>query len=52
MDLLVKLSEIKAKSIAYVFNNYKIRKIYKIQHRKEIIMATCEKLKEKVKRWR
>ena len=25
MDLLMELSEIKAKSIAYVYNNYKIR---------------------------
>jgi len=30
MDLLVKLADIKAKSISYVFNNLKIRKIISI----------------------
>jgi len=35
MDLLVKLSELKAKSIAYVYNNKKITKIYSIQRQKE-----------------
>jgi hypothetical protein len=30
MDLLVQLSEIKKKSSAYVFNNFKIRKILSI----------------------
>jgi hypothetical protein len=30
MDLLVQLSNLKAKSISYVFNNYKIRKIISI----------------------
>lgn len=52
MDLLVQLSYIKAKSIAYIYNNYKIKKIYKIQKRKEIINATVEKLKDKITRWR
>ena len=52
MDMLMKLAETKAKSIAFVYNNYKIRQIYKIQHRKEVIMATVEKLKEKVVKWR
>lgn len=52
MDKLMQLAETKAKSIAYMYNNYKIRQIYKIQHRKELIMATVEKLKEKVVRWR
>ena len=52
MDLLVKLSELKAKSISYVFNNKKIRKIISIQRRKETINMTVEKLKDKLKRWR
>ena len=52
MDLLVQLAELKAKSLAYVFNNVKIRKIISIQRRKETIIETVKKLKEKLKRWR
>lgn len=35
MDLLMELSELKAKSITYVINNYKIRKILNIQRKRE-----------------
>ena len=52
MDLIVQLADLKAKSIASTFNNLKIRKIISIQRRKETILATVEKLKEKLKRWR
>lgn len=52
MDLLCSLSELKAKSMAYVYNNHKIRAIYSIQRKKEVILATVEKLKEKIVRWR
>jgi len=52
MDLIVQLADLKAKSIAFTFNNLKIRKIISIQRRKETILATVEKLKEKLKRWR
>ena len=52
MDLLVSIAAIKAKSISYVYNNKKIRKIISIQRRKETILATVEKLKIKLKRWR
>lgn len=52
MDLLVKLAEKKARSIAYKFNNLKIRKIISIQRKKETIIKTVDKIKEKVKRWR
>lgn len=52
MDLLAKLSEVKAKSLAYVYNNFKIRKIYRIQHHREVVNATTDKLKEKIVRWR
>jgi len=52
MDLLIQLSEQKAKSIAYCFNNHKIRKIVSIQRQKETIFATVDKLKEKLRRWR
>lgn len=52
MDLLVELSVLKAKSNAFVFNNYKIRKIVSIKFRKEQIMATVEVIKDKLKRWR
>ena len=52
MDLLVSIATIKAKSISYVYNNKKIRKIISIQRRKETILATVEKLKLKLKRWR
>lgn len=52
MDLIVQLADLKAKSIAFTFNNLKIRKIISIQRRKETILATVDKLKEKLKRWR
>jgi hypothetical protein len=52
MDLLMKLAEQKAKSIAYIFNNKKIRKIIMIQRRKENILSVVAKLKEKIVRWR
>jgi len=52
MDLLVKLSELKQKSLTYMFNNDKIRKIIAIQTKKSIIESTVEKLKERLRRWR
>jgi hypothetical protein len=52
MDLLVDLAPLKAKSITFIFNNQKIRKIISIQRKKEAILATVEKLKEKLSRWR
>jgi len=52
MDLLVKLSDLKSKSIAYRFNNFKFKKIIIIQKKREQIVATVEKLKDKLFRWR
>ena len=52
MDLLVQLAELKGKSIAYCFNNTKIRKIVSIQRHKESTNATVDKIKQKLKRWR
>ena len=52
MDLLIQLSDLKSKSIAYVFNNNKIRKIISIQRQREVINSTVDKLKDKLKRWR
>jgi hypothetical protein len=52
MDLLIQLSELKAKSITYVWNNYKIRKILSVQRKREATLKTVEKLKEKIQRWR
>ena len=52
MDLLMQLSELKAKSITYVFNNYKIRKILSINRKRESTLKTVERLKEKLTRWR
>jgi hypothetical protein len=52
MDLLIKLAELKAKSIAYIFNNKKIIKIIMIQRRKEVILNTVSKLRDKIIRWR
>lgn len=52
MDLLLKLKELKGKSITYVFNNNKIRKILSIQRKRESIMGTVKKIKEKIIRWR
>jgi len=44
----MQLAELKAKSIAFVYNNFKIRKIYSIQRKKEVILTTVDKLV----RWR
>lgn len=52
MDLLIQLSELKAKSVTYVFNNYKIRKILSINRKRESTLKTVERLKEKILRWR
>jgi len=52
MDLLCNIAEKKGKSIAYVFNNEKIRKIISIQRKKETINATVAKLRDILKRWR
>lgn len=52
MDLLVQLADLKAKSITYVFNNQKIRKILSIQRKKEVINQTVQKIREKLIRWR
>jgi len=43
---------LKAKSLAYIFNNHKIRKIISIQQRREQILETVEKVKSKIVRWR
>ena len=52
MDLMIQLGVMKAKSITYVFNNNKIRKILSIQRKRESIMGTVDKIKEKIIRWR
>ena len=52
MDLLIQLKDLKSKSITYVFNNMKIRKILSIQRKRESIMGTVQKIKEKIIRWR
>lgn len=52
MDLLMQLAELKAKSITYVYNNYKIRKILSVQRKREAILKTVEQLKQKIFRWR
>jgi hypothetical protein len=52
MDLLLQIPELKAKSITYMYNNYKIRKILSIQRKRESTLKTVERLKEKIFRWR
>ena len=52
MDLLVQLSELKAKSMTYVFNNMKIRKITSVQKHKEKLVAIVENIKLKLSKWR
>lgn len=52
MDLLLQISELKAKSITYMYNNYKIRKILSIQRKRESTLKTVERLKDKIYRWR
>lgn len=48
----MQLSDMKGKSITFIYNNYKIRKIVSIQRKRESIMQTVEKLKKKLNRWR
>ena len=52
MDLLVQLSLLKAKSMAYIYNNHKIKKIVVTQGRREQILANVAELKKKMSRWR
>ena len=52
MDLLVQLSDIKAKSMAYIHNNHKIKKIIITKGRKEQILENVKLVKEKLQRWR
>lgn len=52
LDLLMQLAEVKAKATTYVKNNYKIRKILSIQRKRESILKTVDKLKDKITRWR
>ena len=52
MDMLVQLADLKKKSITYVFNNRKIRKILSIQRKKEAIDGTVQRLRDKIVRWR
>ena len=48
----MQLSELKGKSITFIFNNYKIRKIVSNTRKKETIMKSVEKMKTKLNRWR
>lgn len=48
----MKLADVKAKTITYVRNNLKIRKIVANQTKKESIMRTVDKVKDKLVRWR
>ena len=48
----MKLAGQKAKSLAYVYNNMKIRRIISFQRRREVILATVDKLRKKLVRWR
>lgn len=48
----MQLSDVKAKAMTYVFNNYKIRKILSINRKREATLKTVERLKEKITRWR
>lgn len=52
MDLLMQLSELKGKSITYIFNNHKIRKIVSNTRKRETIMKSVERMKTKLIRWR
>lgn len=52
MDLLMEIAPLKAKSIAYCFNNQKIRRIINIQRRKETINKTVDELKNRLIYWR
>ena len=52
MDLIMNLAEYKQKSLTYVYNNIKIQKILKNQRKREIIIQTVQKVKEKLIRWR
>lgn len=52
LNLLLQLSVLKGKSVAYRFNNYKILKILEIQKKKELIVGNFEELKQKMKNWR
>lgn len=48
----MQLSELKGRSITFIFNNHKIRKIVSNTRKKETIMKSVERLKQKLNRWR
>ena len=48
----MELSEVKAKSITYIYNNHKIRKIVQIQKKREQILETVDKFKKRLAQWR
>ena len=47
----MKLSDDRAKIITWIFNNYKIKKIMSLQKKRETIMATVERVREKLINW-
>ena len=46
------MATLKQKSLTYVYNNLKIQKILKNQTKREVILNTVDKIKEKLIRWR
>jgi len=52
MNLLLQLSVLKGKSVAYRFNNFKILKVIGIQKKKELVLTNFEELKSRMKNWR
>jgi len=52
LNLLLQLSVLKGKSVAYRFNNFKLLDILEIQKKKELILGNFEELKSKMKNWR
>jgi hypothetical protein len=52
LNLLLQLSVLKGKSVAYRFNNFKIIKILEIQKNKELVQNNFEELKIRMKNWR
>jgi hypothetical protein len=51
LDGIMKLSDDRAKIITWIFNNHKIKKIMSLQKKRETIMATVERVREKLINW-
>ena len=52
LNMMLQLSVLKGKSIAYVFNNKKIMQIIQIKKKKQQVLDNFDEIRDKLKNWR